>query len=410
MSLHRSFAALVTLAAVVSVACGASGPSGASAASSASSAPVDESYPVPTGRTITFHGHGFGHGHGMSQYGAYGAARRGLSYREILGFYYPGTSWGTVHRWVRVLVTADTTSDLVVSPASGLRVRDLGSGVLYRLPAIAGVRRWRLNVDGGRSVLGYLTSEWHRYRPGGHAALVGDGQFNADVPLRLWTPYGSRSYRGVLRAVAPGPGSAVRDTVNVVSLDGYVRGVVASEMPVSWSMEAVKAQAVAARTYATWSRNENLDRYWHICDTTACQVYGGLDAEQPRGNAAVTATARQILTYGGTAAFTQFSASSGGWLSAGSRPYLVAKPDPYDGFSANPVHDWTLRLDAARIERAYPRIGRLQRLLVTRRDGHGQWGGRVVTLVLDGRRANATLSGDAFRSAFGLRSSWFIPR
>jgi hypothetical protein len=85
----------------------------------------------------------------------------------------------------------------------------------------------------------------------------------------------------------------------------------------------------------------------------------------------------------------------------------VAKADPYDDHSANPVHDWTVRLSARRIQRAYPGIGRLVRLRVTRREGAGQWGGRVVRIVLDGRRRNVTLSGDDFRSAFGLRSTWF---
>lgn len=376
-------------------------------AARAGAVPVDQSYPVPASGTFTLRGHGYGHGHGMSQYGAYGAARRGLTYRQIAGFYYPGTSWGVARRWLRVLVTADTTSDVVVSPAPGLRVRDLGSGRLHRLPAVPGVTRWRLDVAGGRTVVDYRTSRWHRYRPGGRAALVGDGQLNADGPLRLWTPAGSRTYRGVLRSIAPTPGSSARDTVNVVPPDAYVRGVVPTEMPTSWDIAAVQAQAVAARTYATWSRLEAPGRYWHLCDTSACQVYGGVEAETQRGNRAVRTTAGRILTYDGAPAFTQFSASSGGRLSAGSRPYLVGKADPYDDHAANPVHDWTVRLSARRIQRAYPGIGRLVRLWVTRREGAGQWRGRVVRIVLDGRRRNVTLSGDEFRSAFGLRSTWF---
>jgi len=369
--------------------------------------PVDQSYPVPAGGTFTLRGHGYGHGHGMSQYGAYGAARRGLSYRQIVRYYYPGTSWGTARRWMRVLLTADTTSDVVVSPAPGLRVRDLGSGRLHRLPDVPGATRWRLAVDGGRTVLAYRTSGWHRYRPGGRAALVGDGQLNADGPLRLWTPAGSRTYRGVLRSVTPSPGSDVRDTVNVVSPDAYVRGVVPTEMPTSWTIAAVRAQAVAARTYASWARHQDPDRSWHVCDTSECQVYGGVLAETRRGNRAVRTTAGRILTYDGTPAFTQFSASSGGRLSAGGQPYLVDKADAYDDHDANPVHDWTMRLSARRIQRAHPGIGRLVRLRVTLREGAGQWRGRVVRIVLDGRRRDVTLSGDEFRSAFGLRSTWF---
>jgi stage II sporulation protein D len=375
------------------------------------SAVARQPYPVPPGRVYTVHGHGFGHGHGMSQYGAYGAARRGLKAPRILRFYYPGTVLAPVRAGmagrVRVLVSADTTRDLVVSPAAGLVLHDLGSGAAYRLPVLPGVTRWRLNVAAGRSVVGYYDSGWHRYRPGGRAALVGDGQLGADEPLTLWTPSGSRSYRGGLRAASPSPGSSDRDTVNVVTLDDYVRGVLPAEMPPSWSAQALRAQAVAARTYAAWSRSEVPRRYYHLCDTSSCQVYRGAEAEDARSDAAVASTARRVLTHDGSPAFTQFSASSGGWTAAGSRPYLVARADPFDAHDANPVHDWTQRLGAALIERAYPSLGRLRRLVVTRRDGHGQWGGRVERIVLDGQRADVALSGDAFRSAFGLRSSWF---
>jgi SpoIID/LytB domain protein len=368
---------------------------------------VDQSYRVPSSGTFTLHGHGFGHGHGMSQYGAWGAAKQGKDYRIIVGFYYPGTAWGTATGKLRVLVTGDTTPDVQVSPAVGLRVHDYGSGKTYRLPELAGVKRWRLNVEGTSTVIGYLTSGWHRYEPGGLKALAGVGQIGADEPLTLWTPSGSRTYRGSLRAAVPTPGSADRATVNVVPVDGYVQGVVPGEMPASWSAEALKSQAVAARTYAMWSRDQYPDRYYQICDTSSCQVYRGVDAEDARSNAAVVATAGRILTYGGSAAFTQFSSSSGGWLSAGTRPYLVAKADPYDAQSSNPVHSWTLKLSAARIQKTYPGIGKLVRLHVTRRAGHGQWGGRVVTVVLDGKKKDVTLTGDAFRSRFGLRSSWF---
>lgn len=368
---------------------------------------VDQSYPVPSSGTFTIRGHGYGHGRGMSQYGAYGAARQGLGYRRILGFYYPGTSSSTVTGKLRVLITHDTTTGLVVSAAPGLHVRDLGTRTRYDLPRIRGASRWRLAVAGGRTLVEYYTKRWRRYRPGGRDFLVGDGQFGADVPLRLWTPGGGRTYRGYLRAVSPAPGSSTRDTVNLVSLDSYVKGVLPAEMPASWSAEALKAQAVAARTYATWAREANVDHPYQICDTSACQVYNGVGVEDARTNAAVEATRGQILTYGGAAAFTQFSASSGGWTSAGTRPYLVAKPDPYDDAAGNPVHDWSVKLAAARIIDAYPSLGRLKRLRVTRREGNGQWGGRVVAIILDGTRRDISLSGDTFAGRFGLRTSWF---
>jgi SpoIID/LytB domain protein len=327
--------------------------------------------------------------------------------QQILDFYYPRTGWSSVRGKVRVLITADTGSDLVVSPAAGLSLRDRGDGTTYRLPDIEGVKRWRLGVDDRRTVVSHLTDRWRRYSPGGRSRLVGDGEFFADSPIRLWTSSGSRLYRGVLRAASPAAGSQDRDTVNVLSMDSYVKGVIPYEMPASWPLEAVKAQAVAARTYASWSRAQNMRRYYQICDTTSCQVYGGASGEDARSNAAVSATSRQILTHDGKPAFTQFSSSSGGWTSAGSVPYLPAQADPYDDHDANPVHDWEVTVDAGRLEGAYPAIGRLEQIHVVRRDGNGDWRGRVWELVLDGSDADRTMSGDSFRWMFGLRSSWF---
>jgi len=380
----------------------------AGAAMPAHAVSTDQSYWVPVDGQIVVEGHGFGHGHGMSQYGAEGAALAGKTYTDILDFYYPGTTWSKVRGQVRVLIGENGTSPLAVSPTPGLTLTDLGDGATYPLPDSNGATRWRISVaPDGASVVAYLSGRWHRYRPGGKDELVGDGQFSADGPLTLWTPSGPREYRGALRAATPTPGATYRDTVNVLSMDDYVKGVVPSEMPASWDPQAVEAQAVAARTYATWSRNQYPRRYYQICDTSACQVYGGVAAEDPRSNAAVDATRRQILTYDGKPAFTQFSSSDGGWTSAGSEPYLPAQADPYDGWTGNTMHDWTATVDADRLESAYPSIGRLRRLLVTERDGNGDWEGRVETMVLDGTRSSVTISGDSFRWEFGLRSDWF---
>jgi len=370
---------------------------------------VNQSYAVA--RTVVLSGHGFGHGHGMSQYGAQGAARQGLTYKQIIDFYYPSTSWSQVTGKVRVLISADTTSDVVVAAMPGLRLTDIGAGRTYTLPGPRDVKRWRVAVGtGNKSVVDYLTGSWHRWRPGGRAALVGDGQFGAPGPITLFTPSGARTYRGALRSASPVKGGRARDTVNVLSMDDYVRGVIPREMPASWLPEAVKAQAVAARTYATWSRGQFPTRYYQICDTSYCQVYGGAGAEDPRSNAAVTATANQILTYDGKPAFTQFSSSSGGWTSAGSVPYLTARADPYDDYTGNPVHAWSTDLGAARIERAYPSLGTLRGIAVTRRDGNGEWGGRVRSLTLTGSKGRVVVSGDTFRSRLGLRSTWLTFR
>ncbi len=370
---------------------------------------VDQSYWIPVGDRVVVRGHGYGHGHGMSQYGAYGAARQGLSADQIVGFYYPGTTPAQARGRIRVLLGSDTSDDVVVSPVAGLKVRDRGARTTYPLPTPDGVSRWRALVERGTPVLDYLVgSTWTRWLPDGVPAFTGDLQFQAGrTPLTLWTPAGARVYRGKLRAASPTAGSTRRDTVNVLRLDDYVRGVLPAEMPPGWAPEAVKAQAIAARTYAVWSRAQNKKRYYQVCDTTACQVYGGAGAEHPLADAAVAATSRQVLTFDGAPAFTQFSSSSGGWTAAGSVPYLPAQADPYDAHEANPNNTWSVTLDVRRLERAYPALGELRRIRVTARDGNGEWSGRVMSLQLDGTRADRTLTGDSFRWAFGLRSTWF---
>lgn len=359
---------------------------------------------------IVIRGHGYGHGHGMSQYGAQGAALQGKSYRQIVDFYFPGTSWDRLQGRIRVLITADTTSEVIVSAARGLSVRDRHTGDIFPLPTDAGVKRWRLGLSGGHTVIEKLTSQWRSFNPTGKSTgeLKGVGEFFADRPMTLWFPNGStKTYRGILRAAPPYDGAKSLDTVNALSMDDYLQGVVPYEMPASWDSDAVKAQAIAARTYATWSRNQNRSRYYQICDTTACQVYGGVDGEDSRSNAAVVATTREILTYHGKAAFTQFSSSSGGWTASGGLPYLPAKQDPYDGWKGNSMHDWSTTVSASSLERKYPKLGTLRQVSVVDRAGGGEWGGRANKVVLDGTRGNVTMSGDSFRWTAGLRSTWF---
>jgi stage II sporulation protein D len=370
---------------------------------------VSQTYPVPDSGTYTVRGHGYGHGRGMSQYGANGAAQKGLTHEQILRFYYPGTSLDTARRKIRVLISADTTSDLVVNARKGLALRDLGARTTYPLPRDIGATRWRVSVDGqNRNVVAYFANgSWRSWRPGGMDALQGEGEFRADGPLTLVTPSGELPYRGWLRAVPPSGGSSDRNTVNVVTMDDYVQGVVPAEMPASWEPEAVQSQAVAARTYGAWHRAHSGDRYYQVCDTTSCQVYKGVNGEHELGNAAVRATSRQILTYQGDPAFTEFSASSGGWTVAGDVAYLTAKKDPYDDWSGNYVHDWSVKLSASSIANAYPAIGSLRSIKVSSRDGNGEWQGRVLAMSLVGSKGTVRISGDDFRWKFGLRSTWF---
>jgi stage II sporulation protein D len=355
---------------------------------------------VPSSASITIRGHGYGHGHGMSQYGAEGAARRGLTHRQIVEFYYPGTQWGTSRGRVTVLLTADTTDDLIVDARPGLTVRDTAAKGRTMLPD-NGAKRWRVAVGkDGVNRVAYRTKRWHRWQD-----LNGQGEFYAGGdPVTLVTPSGERSYRGRLRVGVSATGDRV--TVNDVDLESYLKGVVPLEIPASWSSEAVRAQAVAARTYASYERKHPQSRAYQLCDTWSCQVYGGYDAEYAASSRAVDATAGAILTSDGAPAFTQFGSSSGGWTSAGSVPYLPAKRDPYDGWSGNPVHTWATTVDDARLEQAWPAVGNLTRIAVTARDGNGDWGGRVRSIALRGSRGKVVVSGDTFRAVLGLRSTW----
>ncbi|MBZ5733278.1 SpoIID/LytB domain-containing protein [Nocardioides sp. TRM66260-LWL] len=375
----------------------------------AAPATAADSWSVPSSATITISGRGFGHGHGMSQYGAEGAAREGLDHRAILRFYYPGTTLGKVGRadeLLTVRLTADVGDDLVVRARPGLVAVDPAARrSRYPLPDEQ-VEAWRMAPSAGRLVLSYRRPSAERWR--WYATLdgrSGPGFGASGRPVDLVTPSGTRAYRGRLQLRPAAAGSTDLVTVNRVSLESYLRGVVPLEIPASWRPAAVRSQAVAARTYAL---HESRDARGpaDLCDTGACQVYGGADAELPASDAAVAATTGQVLLHDGEPAFTQFGSSSGGWTSAGSQPYLRAREDPYDGWSGNPVHSWRSTLTDRDLERAYPTLGSLRSIAVTRRDGNGQWGGRVAAVTLKGSRATVRTSGDELRSRLGLRSTW----
>ncbi len=141
--------------------------------------------------------------------------------------------------------------------------------------------------------------------------------------------FDGKLYRGAAMLLARG-GQVM--LVNAVDVEEYVRGVIPLEMPSSWQEEALKAQAVIARTYAIANLNSKAD--YDLCATERCQVYGGATAETPRGDAAATSTRGLILSYGNRPARTYFHAESGGFTASsreiwgGDLPYLTARPDP----------------------------------------------------------------------------------
>jgi SpoIID/LytB domain protein len=388
----------------------------------ASRAQAADHYPRSADGSFGLQGHGYGHGTGMSQWGSQGAAKAGLTYAQILGHYYPGTTLATGGpSSLEVWISADNDNNLWVRPSTGLAVTvGTTKDTLPTSYAGAGYSSWRVRLvtaqqDGQtlyqQRVEGYASGAWRHFKTyGGPARLTNDAAL-----IRVVLPGGTeREYRGSLRARTAG---GKLYTVNDVTMTDYLRSVVPAESPSSWEPAALQAQSVAARTYASRQAQTPPTSFYDICDTVNCQVYSGAASivngqrrvhEATSTNNAVAATAGKVLTYGGALAFTQFSASNGGYSSSGGIAYLPAKADKYDSAGgANPNHTWTTSLTAATIQAKYPQIGFVQALRVLERDGNGDWGGRIKSITIEGSRASVTLTGPTFRFAFGLKSEWF---
>ena len=140
--------------------------------------------------------------------------------------------------------------------------------------------------------------------------------------------------------------------VNILGLEDYVKGVVPIEMSDSWPIEALKAQAVAARSYALSLGSKHSRHHFDICAETDCQAYGGLNRAGANSNAAVDQTAGLVVTYNGQIAHTCYYASNGGAsenssvvyeTSQANHPYLIGKIDPYEAGAPIPSSSyyWT---------------------------------------------------------------------
>jgi stage II sporulation protein D len=379
----------------------------------------EETYPAPAGGSYTFAGHGNGHGHGMSQYGARNRAEAGQSATQILNFYYPGTTALAADPagLLRVRLTLQGEEPLMVAAAAGLTVRDSATGSDTPLGATG---RYRV-VDGNTTVSLQVSTGggvWTTVTlTGGATSTTGTLTFSGPALLRLVHTDGTaRDYAGALSG-GPSGGLGLR-SVNVVGLDEYVAGVVPAEVFSSWPAATLQAQAVAARTFAAHERADRPTNWYHTCDTAACQAYGGRysyaadgtrsDLQPASVRAAVTATSGQLRGWQGAPAYTQFSASNGGWTSADpAYPYLVAAADPYD-LTDNPYANWTATVPAATIASCLLPGATLARLVVTARDGHGDWGGRVTGVRTEGTTGGtAATDGDGLRRCAGLRSVYF---
>jgi stage II sporulation protein D len=342
-------------------------------------------------------GAGDGHGIGMSQYGAYGDALHGWTYQHILGHYYQGTGLRTTdpNQLVRVL---------------------LGTGA-YGNPSFTGASS-ALAPRAGNQTLALSSTQTYSVRAvrGGNVALFdqsGDQLMSVHPPLTVSGPgpvnfIGHGQYRGALEFRWAWGLHA--QTVNAVGLDDYVRGVVAAEMPASWSAPALEAQAVASRTYAlTTSVNGN---GYTLYSDTRSQMYGGVSAETPSTDAAVQATQGEVVTLAGRPVVTYFFASSGGhtesiqdvWSGSPTQSWLRGVEDPYDNSGGNPYYRWSKRLSLAAAEADLGTLvkGTLRGIRITQTGTSP----RVVGAQVLGSGGTTTVSGSQLQGVFGLMSTW----
>jgi SpoIID/LytB domain protein len=331
--------------------------------------------------TFIVTGHGWGHGVGMSQYGAYGYAKKGTDYEKIVLHYFPGTELGDapVSR-VRVLLTSGvgtlpigSASDFRVKDATGA-VHDVTAGKYTLTPAL------KLKVDGSATAKG----------------LPGPLLFQpAGSPLQL-----KHLYRGSVQVdVVNGKLRAI----NFVGLEQYLYGVVPSEMPYTWLPEALKAQAVVARSYALATRRTGA---FDLYPDTRSQVYLGIEHERPSTNAAVDATAGQVVLYEGQVAKTYFFSTSGGRTASAEDvwgeavPYLVSVSDPYDTIS--PHHTWgPIAFTGAQLSKRMKMKGRITDIQTTLNSS-----GRLKTLTIVGTNGTVSMDGADVRKRLGVRSTW----
>ncbi len=331
-------------------------------------------------------GHGFGHGVGMSQYGAYGYAYHGKSYGFILGHYYSGTTIGKLSgpRIVRVLLDV-SSGDIGFSGADSACGKALDAGRSYE--AHRAGSSVRLRSSGGRPI----ANCGHTLRAAGKGQVTIAG----------------KPFRGALEVVPTESDAGSLNEINALPVDQYVKGVIPNESPPSWPQAALRAQAVAARSFALTGAvgGNGFDLY----SDTRSQVYEGMSSETAATNEAAEATRGQVVMYGGKIAETYFSACSGGQTESVQNvfygpavPYLVGVPDPYDG--ACPLHNWKLEFSGPEISSrlgAYLH-GKLKQVVIVKRGVSP----RIVEAKLIGTGGATKVRGDQLEAALGSYSTW----
>jgi stage II sporulation protein D len=369
--------------------------------------------------SVTFHGRGYGHGVGMSQYGARGRALAGQLAPQILAHYYAKTTLGrkNMSTNVRVMLltgfAASPTKPVAIVGRRGTWTID-GIALIFPpdaraafTPTAVGATTWNVRV---RSSAGSLL----------HSGRVGSNAYVRPTTSKTVLELSSKAsamnvYRGFLRLRL----TTTALVINHVPLDRYLRGVVPLEMPSSWPAEALKVQAIAARSYAFYRLHPTVGSY-DLYDDTRSQVYRGVKAETAAANAAIAATPGTVVMSGTTVANTMFHSAAGGWTENNENVYvsstgaIVAGPLPYlrgssdraaDGSAydkSSPYATWkTATYSVATLSAIFakdPRtnVGTLSAMDLSRRGVSG----RLMSVTLTGSLGTKTVSGEGFRKIF----------
>jgi len=237
----------------------------------------------------------------------------------------------------------------------------------------------------------------------------------ASLPLQFESPrpirWNGKPYRGSLRLV---PHSAGFSVVNILDVESYLRGVLKIEVNPAWPMEALKAQAVIARTYALRQSGRHGKEGFDLCATTHCQAYRGMAAEDPKLDRAIAETRGIVVVYGNQLAHTYYFADGAGWTAdvstvwGGGVPYLTCRPEPVP--YETPHSRWKASLTQDALQKIMNTlkapVGTVLDVRVARKDA----GNRVTLLEVRGTSGNATVKGHSFRMAAGsnlIRSTLF---
>jgi stage II sporulation protein D len=218
-------------------------------------------------------------------------------------------------------------------------------------------------------------------------------------------------YTGTALGTAPANAQVrvlmANNKVHKVALENYVRGVVSAEVSASWPLAALEAQAVASRTYAL-TAHAGGSRFDVYADTRS-QVYRGVAAQTPQTDAAVAATAGQIVTYKGKPAATYFFASSGGRTENNENSFPGSEPEPWlrgvvDQYERGDRHTWKLALSfAAAAKRLHGLVrGSFQGIEVVKRG----FSPRIVSAYVLGTAGRTAISGPELAGRLGLYSAW----